>query len=427
MALITTVGLGPVGLATTVFFAQNGHQVIGLDADTDRVSVIAQGRAPFFEEGLSEALQRELKTRRIQIRSSSETAFDRTDFVFVCVGTPSRQDGSMDDSFVRSATEEIANALPREGTPIIVVKSTVVPGTTETLIRHILEAARKPFGLAVNPEFLREGHALEDTLNPDRVVLGVDSAKTAESLRVLYGRLQCPIIETDLRTAEAIKYATNAFLAAKVVIADELANICQTLGVSYDQVIDGVALDPRINPRFLVPGVGFGGSCLPKDLRALIAASSREGYDPTLLRAVLAQNQTQHNQALALLEEELGDLKGKRIAILGLSFKGGTDDVRESRAISLSIALADEGAAVIGYDPVANANFSSVLPGTETANTVEEALADSDGCVVQADWEEFSALSAMDFLATMRTPIVIDGRRIIDPARMDGVRFRRIG
>ncbi|MFQ5803759.1 MAG: nucleotide sugar dehydrogenase, partial [Candidatus Methylomirabilales bacterium] len=267
---LAVVGLGPVGLATAIAFVMADHRVVGLDVDAGRVSRVARGEPPFYEAGLQDALLKVLSTRRFAATSDVREALAGVDIVFLCVGTPSGPDGSMDDVFLKEAAEDISRVISDDPRPIIVVKSTVVPGTTEKVVRPILEASDKRFGLGVNPEFLREGHALEDTLHPDRIVLGVDGPDTAKRLRALYAHVACPIVETDLTTAEAIKYATNAFLATKVAFANDLANLCQTFGISYDEVIQAVALDPRVNSRFLVPGVGFGGSCFPKDVRALV-------------------------------------------------------------------------------------------------------------------------------------------------------------
>lgn len=427
VASLAVVGMGPVGLGTGVAFAMNGHRVVGLDVEMNRVSLISGGKIPFFEPGLSEALQDVLDSGHFSVTSKTGEAIPEADFVFLCVGTPSRLDGSMEDAFIRDATENVTDSIGRDTQPVVVVKSTVIPGTTETVVWPILETSGGSASVAVNPEFLREGHALTDSLHPDRVILGADDSQTAERLRKLYAHLTCPLVETDLRTAETIKYATNAFLATKVAFADEMANICQAMGIAYDEVIEAVTLDPRINPRFLVPGVGFGGSCFPKDVKALVSASMEAGYQAPLLEAVLDQNEVQYLQAVRLLEEELGNLKGKRIALLGLAFKGGTDDIRESRAILLARALLDRGAISVGYDPMANAAFSRAVPDVILLDSLEDALRDADGCILQADWEEFSKIRAEDFRALMTTPVVVDGRRILDPKGMRGVRFRQIG
>src|SRR3989440_251895 len=290
-----------------------------------------------------------------------------------------------------------------------------------------IEAANLPFRLGMNPEFLREGRALEDALRPDRIVLGADGPETARILKGLYRSAKCPIFSTDVKTAEAVKYATNAFLATKVAFADELANLCDAFGISYDEVHKGLGLDPRINPRFLVPGVGFGGSCFPKDVRALVAAGRRRGVEPILLEGVLAQNDVQYLRSIAKLEEELRDLRGKRIALLGLAFKGDTDDVRETRAVPIARTLVSKGALVVGYDPLAGPAVARLVPEGKIVGSAKEALARAGGAILQADWPAFSRLTPKDFVTSMATPVVVDGRRILDPKKMRGVRFHRIG
>ncbi|MFQ5951094.1 MAG: UDP-glucose dehydrogenase family protein [Candidatus Geothermarchaeales archaeon] len=427
MPEVAIIGLGPVGLATALGLAQNGHQVTGVDVDKARIGKLLRAESPVYEVGMEEELNRALSRKRFLPTPDITDTSPKTEFFFLCVGTPSRADGSMDDYPIAKATEEVAKVLPPDQRPIVVVKSTVVPGTTELIIIPILEASGKPFGVAVNPEFLREGHALEDTLRPDRIAMGFAEEETGRRLRTLYESHTCPKVETNLRTAEAIKHVSNAFLATKVGFANEMANLCQRLGVSYDEVMKGVILDDRINPKFLVPGVGFGGSCFPNDLQALVAAGRGAGYAPPLLEAVIRHNERQHLEALRLLEEELGSLPGRRIAILGLAFKGDTDDVRESRALLLARDLQDRGANVVGFDPVASRKFRQLMPDVHLAGSVAEALAGAEGCIVQAEWQEFQELGAEDFLKSMRTPVVVDGRRILDPERMEGVRFRRIG
>ncbi len=407
---ISVVGLGPVGLCSAVAFATQGHRVIGFDIDASRRDQVSRGEPPFYEKGIREALRKVLRAKRFSVVDTMDAAIEPAAVVFLCVGTPSREDGWRDGK-----------------RRTVVVKSTVLPGTTDNVVRPILEASGRPFRLGVNPEFLREGRALEDALRPDRVVLGADGPETARVLKSLYRSSKCPVLATDLKTAEAVKYATNSFLATKVAFADELANLCDALGVSYDEVHKGLGLDSRINPRFLVPGVGFGGSCFPKDVRALVSAGRRHGVEPRLLEAVLAQNEVQYLRAIAFLEEELGDLNGKRIAILGLAFKGDTDDIRETRAFPIARSLLSKGALVVGYDPLAGPAFSKVVPEVKVVDSVKEALAGADGTILQGDWPAFSRLTAKDFMTTMATPVVVDGRRILDPKKMRGVRFHRIG
>lgn len=427
MATIAIIGLGPVGLVTGVAFAAQRHRVLGVDIDANRLESIRKGHPPVYERGLEAALRRALRDKTFTVVDTMEEALRPADFLFVCVGTPSMPDGSMEESPLRDSVKALAGAWKDKKRRTVVVKSTVLPGTTDGVVRPILEEAGVPFRLAMNPEFLREGHALEDAMRPDRVVIGAEDPATGRAVRALYRSAKGPVLMTDLKTAEAVKYATNSFLATKVAFADELANLCLLFGVSYDAVHRGMGLDPRINPRFLVPGVGFGGSCFPKDVRALVAAARQRGSRSQLLEAVLAQNEVQYLKAIELLEEELGPVQGKRIALLGLSFKGDTDDVRETRAVPIAQTLLTKGAVVIGYDPMAGPAFSRLVPEVKLVDSVKEALRGADGAILQADWPAFSRLAAKDFVGVMTKPVVIDGRRILDPKKMHGVRFRRIG
>jgi UDPglucose 6-dehydrogenase len=427
VATVAIVGLGPVGLVTAVAFAAQRHRVLGVDIDANRLASIRHGQPPVYEKGLEAALRKVLRQKSLLVVDRMEEAVGPADMIFLCVGTPSMPDGGMEERHLRDAVKSLAASWRDKKRRTVVVKSTVLPGTTDRVVRPILEAAGLPFRLAMNPEFLREGHALEDALRPDRIVVGADEPATARAVRDLYGSAKGPVLMTDLKTAEAVKYATNAFLATKVAFADELANLCQAFGVSYDAVHRGMGLDPRINPRFLVPGVGFGGSCFPKDVRALAAGARQRGTQAPLLEAVLAQNEVQYLRAIALLEDELGDLRGKRIALLGLAFKGDTDDLRETRAVPIAQSLLSKGAVVIGFDPMAGPSFSRLVPEVKVVDSVGDALKAADGAVFQADWPAFSRLTAKDFLGVMTTPVVVDGRRILDPKKMRGIRFRRIG
>lgn len=430
MVQIVVVGCGWVGLATAVSLARAGHQVVCTDVDGNRVRELGAGRLPFFEPGLQEVFRQVLDDGCLEVTSDTAGAVGSTEFVFLCVGTPPREDGSMDNAHLVDAAHDVARGLGRSsGRTVVVTKSTVLPGTTEGVIRPILRkfVPAEVVGLAVNPEFLREGRALHDAEHPDRIVLGSDGQETSAAMRALHRGVACPVFETDLRTAEMIKYSTNAFLATKITFANELANLCQILGVSFDEVVRGLVLDPRANPQFLVPGVGFGGSCLPKDVRALTVAAQARGYDAELLKTVLALNEKQYLQAIRLLEKEVGSLREKRIALLGLTFKGGAGDIRGSRAIPLANGLLERGATVVVYDPVAVQDFLNAVPGVYAVSTLEEALRGADGCIVQADWPEFSSIAGQDFLRLMRTPVVVDCRRILDTERMSGIRLRRIG
>ncbi len=431
MTTIAVVGTGYVGLVTALAFVAKGHRVVCVDVDAAKVDLVKRGKATFVEEGVNLALRKAVKSGGLLATTDGPSAVRGAEFSVLCVGTPARADGSMDDRQIRAATSMIGKALTRRRERhTIVVKSTVLPGTTEAVIvpeirRRAGASAR--FGLCVNPEFLREGSALQDALRPDRIIIGERDEASGDALAALYEPFDCTKLRCDLRTAEMIKYATNALLSTKVSFANELANLCDRFGVDWDEVVKGVGLDPRINPRFMVPGVGFGGSCFPKDVAALVAAGSLQGYDARFLREVLALNDRQPLRAVDILEEELGSLGRKRIAVLGLAFKAGTDDVRESRAIPIVRELEKRGAAVIGYDPVAGANFAKAMPHITQAASVREALKGAHGCIIQADWPEFRKLTTKDF-GGMAKRVVVDGRRTLDRNALGGgVVYRRIG
>jgi UDPglucose 6-dehydrogenase len=331
-----------------------------------------------------------------------------SDLIFICVGTPSKQDGSIDLTQLRQASEDIARNLRGEY-PVIVVKSTVVPGTTESTVIPTVERisgrkAGKGFGVCVNPEFLREGRALEDFFHPDRVVIGELTRREGDMLERPYGDFRCPILRTNLRTAEMIKYASNAFLAARVSLINEIGNLCKLLGIDTREVARGVGLDKRIGPHFLSSGIGFGGSCFPKDVKALIAKGREMGYEMEILRAVLEVNEDQPLRLIPLLEKHLGRLEGKRIGVLGLAFKPDTDDVREAPSLKVVSHLLRMGAKVRAYDPKATENFKKHFPNIEYCASAREVL-DSDAVLILTEWQEFEKL---DYSGK----IVVDGRGV---------------
>ena len=431
MATITVVGTGYVGLVTGLAFVARGHRVLCVDIDAAKVDSVNRGKPTFFEKGAEAALRSAVRKGALVATTDGPSAVRDSRFTFLCVGTPSRSDGSMDETQIRAAARMVGEGLRgRKGGHTVVVKSTVLPGTTESVILRELRSTagpRKPFGLCVNPEFLREGSALEDARKPDRIVIGERDRASGDALAALYEPYRCSKLRCDLRTAEMVKYATNAFLATKISFANELANLCDRFGVDWDEVVKGLGLDPRINPRFLVPGVGFGGSCFPKDVAALLAAGTTRGYDAGLLREVLSLNDRQPLRAVEILEEELGNLSGKRIAVLGLAFKAETDDVRESRAVPIVRELARRGADVIGFDPIAATNFARAMPGIRLVTSRKEALKGAHGCIIQADWSEFRRLTGKDFDG-MAERVIVDGRRTLDrKALRGGVVYRRIG
>ena len=424
---LSVVGSGYVGTTIAACFADLGHEVTAVDIDAETVERLNDGEATLYEPGLDELLAEHAGERLSATTDYAVLA--ETDATFLALPTPAREDGSIDLSIILDAAESVGAALESaDGRHLVVVKSTVTPGATDTHIGPALrEAAGEAgdrIGLAMNPEFLREGSAVTDFLEPDKLVLGseADDPWASETLRAVFepliARTDVPVVETDLRTAETVKYANNAFLATKISLINELGNICKLHGVDAYEVSDALALDDRIGERFLRSGVGWGGSCFPKDVAAIIAAAREQGYEPELLSAAVAVNDRQPRRLLELLERHV-DPAGKRIAVLGLAFKPGTDDIRNSRAIPLLDALAERGAAVAAYDPVAADTMAERYPAIEYADSAADALRAAHGALVVTDWPEFADLDA-EFDA-MAEPIVVDGRRIIE--RRDGLTY----
>ncbi len=433
MTRIEIVGAGHVGLVYSVTFAVAGHDVIAADIDPKTIASLKEGKPPFYEPRLKEVLGEALRTKRLSFSLDAAAEARRAEVIFLCVGTPSRRDGSIDLRYLLEAARTVGQGMrSARRYQAVAVKSTVVPGTTEEVVGPALEKASgrvvgRDFGLAMNPEFLREGSAMEDALHPDRIVIGGLDEKSKETVEQVYASFSGTRMVADLRTAEMVKYATNAFLATKVSFANELANLCDAFGgINVDRVVEGMGLDPRINPKFLKAGLGFGGSCFPKDVRAIAASGRSHGYEPGLLAAVLERNELQPLRAIELAEKVVGSLRGKRVAILGLSFKGESDDVRESRAIPLAEALLKRGASVVGYDPVANAAFHAEVPEAEIAPDATSALAHADVCIVHNDWPQWRALTAADF-SGMRRKVVVDGRRILRREELDGIQLLVLG
>lgn len=436
---ISVVGAGYVGLVTGAFFAAKGHHVVLVDVDGAKVQKVNRGKAPFYEPGLEDLLKEGLKKGNLRATTDLFEAVADTQVSFVCVGTPSRADGSIDLSFVENAAKGIGRASREKNDfHVTVEKSTCVPGTADTVLGPALEKSSQKrlglhLGLAVNPEFLREGSAVKDAFHPDRVVIGANDPKSMEAVARLYKGARCPFVKTDLRTAEAIKYVSNAFLATKIAYANEIANVASALGIDVYEVMKGVGLDNRISPHFLNAGVGFGGSCFPKDVAALQSVAKSHGAKSKILEAVLESNDDQPLRAVDLAEEVLGNLDGKRVALLGLAFKPETDDVRYSRAFPIAEALAKRKAKVVAYDPKGMPNFREAARTMklklEYARTAEDALTGADVAIVQSDWKEFRRLTPKQLKQWMRAPVIVDGRRTFDPEKLAkaGIVYRGIG
>ncbi|MFH1450633.1 MAG: UDP-glucose/GDP-mannose dehydrogenase family protein, partial [archaeon] len=407
-----------VGLITGVGFASKGHDVTCVDVVREKVEQINKGGSPIFEEGLDELLKQVLKKGKFRATMDIKDAVINSEISFICVGTPSREDGSADLSYVESAAKAIGSALKeKKQYHVIIMKSTVIPGTTRNVLIPILEKesgkkAGPDFGVCMTPEFLREGKALEDFMNPDRVIIGSIDEKSKNKAKQIHETKDRQFLVTSLSTAEMIKYASNAFLATKISFINEIGNICKELGIDTLQVAKGMGMDHRISRHFLRPGVGFGGSCFPKDVKALIhQAKNKLDYNPKLISSVMEVNDDQPVRLVGLAEKKIGDLKGKTAAVLGLAFKAGTDDIRESRAIEVINALLEKGVKVQAYDPKAMETAKEVLGEKITyADSVATAVNGADFCMIVTEWPEFTNI---DF-SGLKGKTVFDGRNILE-------------
>lgn len=411
---VSIIGTGYVGTVTGACFAELGHDVICVDIDQQKVDRINAGIPPIHEPGLPELLKKHAG-RGLRATSDYDDAIMNSDLSFICVGTPSDEDGCIDLSIVRAASASIGQALSnRDSYHVVVVKSTVVPETTENVVAPLVHADSENIGIAVNPEFLREGKAVYDFMNPDKIVIGGDS-RAVDMVASLYEGIPCEITRTDTRAAEMIKYANNSFLAAKISFANEIGNICKKLGIDVYEVMSAIGKDFRISEHFLNAGAGFGGSCFPKDVRALIGRAEELGYDPVLLRAVIGVNEEQPMRMIELLVQRIRDVRNKRIAVLGLAFKNDTDDVREARSIPVIRELLNRGAQVSAYDPLAAQNMRGIFPDVDYCQSAEDALKGADACLIMTEWDEFKSLDREFDL--MKDIVVIDGRRVVSMDR----------
>ncbi len=438
---ISVLGIGYVGLCTAVGFASKGYNVIASTHEAEKTAKINNGIPPFHEPNLQKLLEETVQNGRLTcLTNQTEKAVLETDLTFNAVGTPSRSDGSIDLQFIEKSTYETGKALKQKSTyHVVVIKSTVVPGTTQDLVKPILEKESKKkcgsgFGLCMNPEFLRQGSAFEDMMHTDRIVIGEHDQKSGNFLENLYkdfyGKNTPPIIRTTLSTAELIKYASNSLLATKISFINAMANLCEKIsGADVKIVATAMGLDKRIGPLFLNAGLGYGGSCFPKDVKALIAHSKNLGYRLELLEAVESVNKAQPLKAVQFCKELLGNLKGKRVAILGLAFKPDTDDMREARVIPIINQLIKEGASVIAYDPVAIPTAKAILKSKiQYANSTIECLKTADCCILVTEWDEFKKLKPEDFIKNMKQSILIDGRRIYKPSEFSRkMKFAALG
>ena len=429
--IIGVLGLGHVGLPTAVGFAELGYQVIGTDSDAKKVETIAQGKSPFYEPELEPLLQKNLAAGRLRVTNDVGEAVRASDILFVCVGTPQRPDGSADLSQVEAVIRTVAENL--NGYKLIVEKSTVPVQTAQWIKRTLIRYAgsNATFDVASNPEFLREGTAVHDFFHPDRIVIGVESERAKEWLLELYRPLNAPIVVTDLNTAEIIKHAANSFLALKISFINMVADLCEATGADVVKVAEGIGLDPRIGKHFLQAGLGFGGYCLPKDLKAFIHIAEEHNVDFSLLKEVERINEARVDRFVRKVQKALWVLKDKTLAVWGLAFKPNTDDIREAPSLKIIRRLLDEGANLRLYDPAAMGNVRQVFPEEHPrlvyCQSALEAATGAHAILLVTEWDEFKQVDWHQVKQVVALPIVVDGRNCLDPTKLQEVGFEYYG
>jgi UDPglucose 6-dehydrogenase len=420
---ICVVGTGYVGLVTGAVFADLGNDVVCVDNDQKKIEALRAGQMPIYEPGLEEMVVRNKDDARLSFTTDLPGAVRQSDVIFIAVGTPPKDTGETDLSHVEAVASQIGRSMDRY--KVVVNKSTVPVGTGEFVREVITRHQPRPidFDVVSNPEFLREGSAIEDTLRPDRIVIGAPNQQVAMTLVELYAPLERPMIITDLPSAEVIKYASNGFLAAKISFINAIANICENAGADVSQVMKGMGLDSRIGMQFLQAGLGYGGSCFPKDVDSLIHTAARFGYDFKLLRSVVEINKERASHLVDMMRKAIGGLEDKTIAVLGLAFKPNTDDMREAKSIEVVRLLHAAGAQVRAYDPVAMANAKALMPeGVVFCESAYEAAAGADGVALLTEWNEFKYLNLDRLRGLLRHRLIFDARNLYEPERM-----RRLG
>jgi UDPglucose 6-dehydrogenase len=406
---IGVIGTGYVGLVTAAGFAELGNEVWCIDIDEAKIEGLKAGRIPIWEPGLEDLVQRH--RGRLHFSTDLADALEHARLLFVAVGTPPTYSGDADLSAVRA----VVAAMPASDRHALVMKSTVPVGTGDSIKRTFAEEGKGGFRYVSCPEFLKEGSAVKDFLEPDRVVVGDDGDWAGDAVVALYEPLGAPLVRTDIRSAEMVKLASNAFLATKISFINEIANVCEETGADVVEVARGMGLDDRIGPKFLQAGIGFGGSCFPKDVEALKQLAGNSGYHFQLLNSVIEVNELQKRRVLAKLQKHLGSLVGKEIALLGLAFKPNTDDMREASSLVLSARLNAAGARVRAYDPVAETEARKLIQGVDFKTSSAEAIEGADAVVLVTEWPEFGDLDFGDVASAMRGRLVVDGRNFLDP------------
>ena len=424
---ICVIGTGYVGLVTGACLAEFGMNLVCVDNDVQKIDLLKQGKSPIYEPGLDDLLRKNMKEGRLRFSTSIKEGVASNLVIFIAVGTPSRDDGSAD----LSAVEEVAREIAKEmgGYKVVVVKSTVPVGTSRKLKKLIRDHQIRPvpFDIVSNPEFQREGSAIEDFMRPDRVTIGAESQQAIATMKEIYSALyliETPFVITSLETAEMIKYAANAFLATKVTFINEIANLCEYAGADVLHVARAMGLDGRIGKKFLHPGPGYGGSCFPKDTRALLRMAEDRGYPFRVLHSVIEVNEEQKRRMVGKIKGIVGDLKGKTIGILGLAFKPNTDDIRESSAITIIEGLLAGGAKVKAFDPAAMEETRAVLPDVEFGKDSYDVAKGCDALVLVTEWNQFRRLDLERVKGLLKSPVFIDLRNVYDPEQMRRIGFK---
>ncbi|UCG42565.1 MAG: UDP-glucose/GDP-mannose dehydrogenase family protein [candidate division WOR-3 bacterium] len=424
---LAMIGTGYVGLTTGACFARVGHDVICVDSDSEKIETLNKGGMPIFEPGLDEIIKEAVSSGRLEFTTDVGKSVRESSVCFIAVGTPTRDTGEPDLGYVENVARDIAENMNKYH---LVVEKSTVPVQTHRWVRTTIERYNKagtPFDVASNPEFLREGSAVDDFLHPDRIVVGVESDRARKLMEEVYAPFDAPLVITDLASAELIKHASNAFLAMKISFANALSVVCEASGADVRKVTEGMGMDNRIGPHFLNAGVGYGGFCFPKDLRAFVRIADELGYDFALLREVENINGDMKRRFVRKVKSVLWNLRGKKIGVLGLSFKPNTDDMRFAPSIDIINELVNQGAVVSGFDPKAMERAKTVIPGIRFCDTPQEVADDADLLALLTEWPEFGELDLADIKRRMRVPILCDGRNFFERDRMEELGFTYLG
>ena len=425
---IAVVGTGYVGLVTGVALSEIGHTVTCVDIDEQKVASMRDGISPIYEPGLSELMKKNYKAGRLSFTTSHEMAFAGADAIYIAVGTPQKEDGTADLSFIESVARDIAEHLTDYA--VVVTKSTVPVGTNDYIKEYIEKHTDVPFDVVSNPEFLREGSAVHDTFHGDRIVIGSKNGLATSIMEEINAPFEIQIFKTDIRSSEMIKYASNAFLATKISFVNEIAALCEKLGANVEDVAQGMGQDKRIGEKFLNAGIGYGGSCFPKDTSALIQIAGNVEHEFTLLKAVIEVNYKQQRLLIDKAKEHFGSLRGKTIAMLGTAFKPNTDDMREAASTILARELVLAGANVVAYDPIAMEPAKRIFPeAVDFVDSAESALTGADAAFLVTEWDEFKELSPAQYVSLLKEPVLFDGRNCYDLEEMKaaGIEYYSVG